>query len=95
VLGETWVSHWGNHKSEATLGVIEAGAQNDPILRGVGEIFGDSDVYEAAPPADAKILVRGQVLKGMKPSAPPAEYKKKRADRQEQGQAYRENAIRM
>ena len=85
VLGETWVSHWGNHKREATLGVIEPGAQNDPILRGVGEIFGDSDVYEAAPPADAKILVRGQVLKGMKATDAPADYKKKRADKVEQG----------
>jgi type 1 glutamine amidotransferase len=85
VLGEHWVSHWGNHKREATRGVIEASAKGDPILRGVSDIFGDSDVYEAYPPADAKILVRGQVLKGMKPSDEPADYRKKRAsDKQEQ-----------
>lgn len=86
VLGEQWVSHWGRHKAEAARGVIEPAAKDDPILRGVTDIFGDSDVYEAYPPADAKILVRGQVLKGMKPDDPPADYKKKRStDKQEQG----------
>src|SRR5688572_16277431 len=86
VIGEEWVSHWGVHKKEATRGVIEPAAKDDPILRGVSDIFGDTDVYEAYPPPDAKILVRGQVLKGMKPSDPPADYKKKRAtDKQEQG----------
>jgi oligogalacturonide lyase len=86
VLGEQWVSHWGKHKQEATRGIIEASAKDDPLLRGVADIFGDTDVYEAYPPADAKILVRGQVLKGMKPSDPPADYKRKRStDKQEQG----------
>jgi hypothetical protein len=85
VLGETWVSHWGNHKKEATRGIIEPSAKNDPILNGITEIFGDTDVYEAAPPADAKILLRGQVLKGMKPEDAPADYKKKTAAKVEQG----------
>lgn len=86
VLGETWVSHWGNHKKEATLGVIEPRAESNPLLRGVGQLFGDTDVYEAYPPADAKVLVRGQVLKGMTADTAPADYKKKRAnDKEEQG----------
>ena len=86
VLGETWVSHWGNHKKEATLGVIEPGAESHPLLRGVGQVFGDTDVYEAYPPADAKILVRGQVLRGMTADTAPADYQKKRAnDKEEQG----------
>ena len=86
VLGETWVSHWGSHKKEATLGVIEPGTEGDPLLRGVGQIFGDTDVYEAYPPADAKVLVRGRVLKGMTADTAPADYKKKRAtDKAEQG----------
>ena len=86
VYGEGWVSHWGRHKSEATRGVIEGGAKDDALLRGVNDIFGDTDVYEAYPPADARILVRGVVLKGMKPGDEPADYKKKRAtDKQEQG----------
>jgi len=85
VLGEKWVSHWGVHKKEATRGIIEPSAKNDPIMRGVEDIFGDTDVYEAAPPLDARILVRGQVLKGMKATDEPADYKKKRADKLEQG----------
>jgi hypothetical protein len=86
VLGENWVSHWGRHKQEATRGVPETCAKDDPILRGVTDIFGDTDVYEAYPPADAKVLVRGQVLAGMKPTDPPADYKKRRqSDNQEQG----------
>jgi hypothetical protein len=85
VLGERWVSHWGVHKKEATRGVIEPSAKNDPILHGVEDVFGNSDVYEAAPPADAQILMRGRVLKGMNPTDAPADYKKKRADKQEQG----------
>lgn len=84
VLGETWVSHWGNHKKEATRGIIEATGKNSVILRGVTDIFGDTDVYEAAPPPDAQILVRGQVLKGMQPGDPPASYRKKNAQGIEQ-----------
>lgn len=85
VLGETWVSHWGNHKKEATRGIIEPAARKNGILRGVTDIFGDTDVYEAAPPADAQILVRGQVLQGMQPTDPPATYRKKNAQGVEQG----------
>jgi hypothetical protein len=85
VLGETWISHWGNHKKEATRGIIEASAKDEAVLRGVTDVFGDTDVYEAAPPADAKILLRGQVLKGMKPTDEPADYKKKTAAKVEQG----------
>ena len=84
VLGEQWVSHWGAHKSEATRGIIEATNAGAAILRGVSEVFGTTDVYEAAPPADATILLRGQVLKGMNPGDSPASYSKKRADGTEQ-----------
>src|SRR5262249_26992640 len=76
---------WGKHKVEATRGVREPSARDDPILRGVTDIFGDTDVYEVHPPADVKVLVRGQVLKGMKPTDPPADYPKRRApDKEEQ-----------
>jgi type 1 glutamine amidotransferase len=79
VLGEKWVSHWGHHNGEATRGIIEAAAAKHPLLNGVGDVFGDSDVYEAYPPADATILMRGQVLKGMSPTDPPAAREKQRA----------------
>ena len=86
VLGEKWVNHWGSHKKEATKGIIEESAKNDPVLRGVTDVFGTTDVYEAYPPDDAKILIRGQVLKGMTPDTEPADYKKKRStDKAEQG----------
>ncbi|MEZ5962523.1 MAG: HEAT repeat domain-containing protein [Planctomycetota bacterium] len=65
VLGETWVSHHGNHKVEATRGVIEPANATHPILRGVDDVFGDSDVYTANPPDDCSVLLRGQVLQGL------------------------------
>jgi putative heme-binding domain-containing protein len=73
VLGETWVAHHGAHKKEATRGVIEASAKDDPLLRGVSDLFGPTDVYTANPPEDAKILVRGAVLTGMDPTDRPVE----------------------
>lgn len=77
VLGETWVSHWGKHKFEATRSVVEPGAEASVLLRGVKAIFGDSDVYEAHPPSDVKVLLRGQVVAGMTPESEPATQTKK------------------
>jgi hypothetical protein len=86
VLGETWVSHWGRHKIEATRGLVEPAALAAPLLRGVTDVFGDTDVYEAYPPSDATILMRGQVLASLKADAPLADYRKARAtDKQSQG----------
>jgi hypothetical protein len=45
VVGETWVAHYGEHQKESTRGVIAPGMANHPILRGVTEIWGASDVY--------------------------------------------------
>jgi hypothetical protein len=85
VLGETWISHWGKHKVEGTRGAIEPTERQNPLLRGVTEIFGDTDVYEAYPPADAAILVRGIVVQTLSPDSPPAAYRKARStDKQEQ-----------
>ena len=83
VLGESWVNHWGGHKSEATRGIFEPGAKEHLVMRGVKDLFGTTDVYEANPPADATILVRGQVLKGMTPDSPPADYKKRASGKKE------------
>src|SRR6476659_2743744 len=86
VLGETWLTHWGNHKIEATRGVIEPSQQSNPLLRGVSNVFGETDVYEAYPPADATILVRGLVLKALTADSEPADYRKPRStDKVEQG----------
>lgn len=86
VVGETWLTHWGRHKVEATRGAIEPSQRGNPLLRGVADLFGETDVYEAYPPADATILVRGIVLKTLAPDSQPAEYQKTRStDKQQQG----------
>jgi hypothetical protein len=76
VLGETWVSHWGKHRAEATRGVVEKEHAAHEVMRGVAKVFGTTDVYEAAPPSDAVVLLRGQVLAGMEPDSPVASYEK-------------------
>ncbi len=75
ILGEKWVAHHGNHGSESTRGIIPEQARNHPITNGIksGQIWGPTDVYEVnLPVPDSwKVLVRGQVLKGMKPDSEP------------------------
>jgi hypothetical protein len=74
VLGETWVDHHGAHGKQSTRGIINDSFKDYPILRGVGDLWGPTDVYVVAHlPKDAKVLVWGQVLSGMKPSDPPLE----------------------
>lgn len=84
VLGETWISHWGDHGRQATRGIIPEDAKTNAILRGVDDLFVTTDVYEAAPPPDAQILVRSQVLSGMNPEDAPATGRKKTAQGIEQ-----------
>lgn len=72
VLGETWVNHHGKHGSESTRGVINSEFKDHPILRGVTEVWGPTDVYTVSHLGkDAKVLMWGQVLTGMKPADPP------------------------
>lgn len=72
VLGETWVAHHGDHGKESTRGVINEELKNHPILRGVEDIWGPTDVYTVTHlPKEAQVLVYGQVLEGMKPSDSP------------------------
>ncbi len=72
VLGETWINHYGKHQHESTRGVIADGMADHPILRGVKDIWGPSDVYGITTlTGDSKPLVMGQVLTGMKPDDPP------------------------
>ncbi|MBI2948328.1 MAG: ThuA domain-containing protein [Verrucomicrobia bacterium] len=74
VLGDTWISHHGNHGKESTRGIINETLKKHPILRGVDDIWGPTDVYGIIHlPKDAKVLVYGQVLKGMNPADPPVE----------------------
>ncbi len=72
VLGDTWVNHHGNHGKESTRGVINESSRNHPILKGVADIWGPTDVYTISHlPKDAQVLVWGQVLEGMHPTDKP------------------------
>ncbi|UCD51584.1 MAG: ThuA domain-containing protein [Phycisphaerales bacterium] len=68
VLGETWVNHHGHHQKESTRGLIADGMQDHPMVRGVGEIWGPSDVYGLTTLNGAcRPIIIGHVLKGMNP----------------------------
>lgn len=68
VLGETWINHHGHHGVESTRGLINFEQRHHPVLRGVKDVWGPTDVYGIRNyPADAKTLLFGAVLKGMSP----------------------------
>jgi azurin len=76
VLGSWYFSHHGWHKYESTRGLVEKGAEKHEILRGIEpkSVWGPTDVYgvkEPIPGVDVQILLRGQVLAGMKPDDEP------------------------
>jgi hypothetical protein len=72
VLGETWINHHGHHGVESSRGVINEKFKDHPILKGVCDIWGPTDVYTVKNLTDeAKVLVYGQVLEGMKPDDKP------------------------
>jgi type 1 glutamine amidotransferase len=77
VLGETWISHHGGHKSQATRGMIAPGEEKHPILTGIadGSIWGPTDVYgvRLPLPGDCRPLVLGAVLTGMGKDDPAVE----------------------
>ena len=74
VLGDTWVSHHGNHGKESTRGVINHDFKEHPLFKGVDDIWGPTDVYGIVHlPENAKVLVYGQVLDGMNPNGKPVE----------------------
>jgi type 1 glutamine amidotransferase len=80
VLGETWISHHGNHAHESTRGIIAPGETGHPIVRGIkdGDIWGPTDVYgvRLPLPGDSKQLVLGQVVEDMTPTGKAVEGKK-------------------
>ncbi len=75
VLGETWVSHHGDHGKEGTRGVINEDNALNPILNGVKDIWGPTDVYTVGPLDGANVLVYGQSTSGMTADAPINENK--------------------
>ena len=73
VLGDTWINHHGRHGQESTRGVVAPAAAGHPILRGVDDVWGPTDVYGLRNLGDdANVLLLGAVLAGMTPDDPPA-----------------------
>ena len=72
ILGEKWVSHHGTHGVQGTRGVIEPAQAKHEILRGVGEIFGPTDVYTVThlDLAATTLLLRGAVTETLEPASP-------------------------
>lgn len=68
ILGETWISHHGDHGSEGTM-TIKTTSEHS-ILTGVKPIWVPTDVYTAAPSADAIVLLLGQPTRGMDANSP-------------------------
>jgi hypothetical protein len=72
VLGETWVNHHGVHGKESTRGLLNGLSGEHPILRGVKDIWGPTDVYGIRDlHGGADVLVYGLSLSGMEPTSPP------------------------
>jgi hypothetical protein len=77
VFGETWISHYGHHQRESTRGLVAKGMENHPIVKGIEDIWGPSDVYGLTTlHGDCKPLIMGQVLRGMRPKDKPNPDKK-------------------
>ncbi len=70
VLGETWVSHHGAHGSEGTRAVINEAQATHPVLNGIADIWGPTDVYTVGALPDATVLLLGQSTSGMDADAP-------------------------
>lgn len=69
ILGGTFLNHHGNWHADSTRGIIVETMKDHPILIGVDDIWGPSDVYRTYPegeslPDDCTALVYGQPLMG-------------------------------
>ena len=76
VLGGSFMEHHGNWHADSTRGLIVEAQRQHPILTGVHDLWGPSDVYRTYPvgkslPTDCTALVYGQPLLGRKHDAPP------------------------
>ncbi|MEM7146407.1 MAG: ThuA domain-containing protein [Verrucomicrobiota bacterium] len=72
VLGDTWVNHHGKHKVEGCRGIIDEENKDHPILKGVTDVFAESDVYGINKlTGDETILMYGQVTETLEPDSKP------------------------
>lgn len=71
ILGEEWVNHHGGHKTQGARGVVENAQKDHPVLNGVSDVFGPSDVYGVIHLTDADtVLMRGAVTESLDPKSP-------------------------
>ena len=72
LFGASWKGHYGDHGKESTRGLRAGMNESHPILNGVHDVWGPTDVYRITKlPADATVYLYGQVLTGMNPTDPP------------------------
>jgi hypothetical protein len=72
ILGETWVAHHGHHGKEGTRGLTNGLLDGHPLLKGVKDIWGYTDVYTIKNlNANSQVLLYGQTSSGMSPETPP------------------------
>lgn len=72
ILGEKWVAHHGKHRFEGTRGVVVEAQAKHPVLRGVTDVFGPTDVYTVKNLDETKatVLLRGGVTQTLDPASP-------------------------
>lgn len=78
VLGGAFLNHHGRWQADSTRGIIVEEQKHHPVLTGVADIWGNSDVYRtykegARLPEGCTALVWGQPLMGRQPDDPPNE----------------------
>jgi type 1 glutamine amidotransferase len=72
VLGETWVAHHGEHGVQGTRGIANGLYENHPVLKGVGDIWGPTDVYAISSlEANTQVLIWGQTTQALRPDSNP------------------------
>ena len=76
VLGGSFRNHHGRWQADSTRGIIVEKNKDHPVLNGVKDIWGLTDVYRTfkeggSLPAGCTALVDGQPLKGRKPDDAP------------------------
>jgi len=76
VLGGSFMGHHGRWQADSTRGILVPEQKDHPILIGVSDIWGNSDVYRTykegtSLPANCTALVWGQPLMGRSPDDAP------------------------
>ena len=76
ILGGAFRGHHGNWHADSTRGIVIEDAKDHPVLIGVEDVWGPSDVYRTYPegkglPEGCTPLLMGQPLLGRKPDDKP------------------------